>query len=231
MRYLPTWLPDPRGEQHDQSPVVCAACYGCRCGPQERRTQAWQGAADGSELVEKDLHEAHADLHITRGRVRPSGLASAGNAPGAGDPTGRPAGHPRRGVGTAECGGDLRDVLLDGAVASGGQFPARQEVYRNHGTNGATKPTGVLRSTPALLPVAKPSTADTIHAGSRGCVLGATVTGLFPRGLGRSARRPRVRSLLSRSMGHRPLGVPQRRSSRSSLPPRRSGPTAAAPPP
>jgi hypothetical protein len=56
--------------------------------------------------------------HHRRG-VRPSGLASAGNAPGAGDPAARPAGHPRRGAGTAGCGRDLRGVLLDGSVASG----------------------------------------------------------------------------------------------------------------
>jgi hypothetical protein len=54
-----------------------------------------------------------------RGGVRPSGLASAGNAPGAGGPAGRPAGHPRRGAGTAGCGRDLREVFLDGSVASG----------------------------------------------------------------------------------------------------------------
>jgi len=66
------------------------------------------------------------------------------------------------------------------------QFPARQDGVQNHGTNGATKPTGTLRSTPTLLPVAVDGRYDPCW-GPRGCVLEATVTGLFPRGLGRSS--------------------------------------------
>jgi hypothetical protein len=73
----------------------------------------------------RDLHEAHAGSPHHRGGVRPSGRASAGNAPGAGDPAARPAGHPRRGAGTAGCGRDLREVLLDGAVASGSRVLVR----------------------------------------------------------------------------------------------------------
>jgi hypothetical protein len=58
--------------------------------------------------------------------------------------------------------------------------------------------------------------------GAKGCVLGATAEGLFPRGLGRSRAATPNAILLTRTPGPQTLGMRpgQRRSSRSSLSPK-----------
>jgi hypothetical protein len=88
---------------------------------------------------------------------------------------------------------------------------------------------------PMLVPVAKTRAADTIHAGgAKQRALGATVEGPDPTGSGQDQRGGLECRPANPPVGRgnpRSAEPVQRRSSRSSLPPRRSVPTAAALPP